>query len=107
MNCTVKLIVGKKDLCIGPGLISLLKEIAASSSVMEAASHMEISYSKAWKLIREAERSLECKLVIRKSGGSGGGRAEVSEEGRFLIENFRKTERQIKDFARKKMQAWE
>ena len=107
MNCTVKLIVGKDALCIGPGLISLLEEIAASSSVMEAAARMEISYSKAWKLIREAEGSLGYKLVIRKSGGPGGGQAEVSEEGRTLIENFRRTESQVKDFARKKTEAWE
>ena len=107
MNCTVKLIVGNKDLCIGPGLIALLEQIADSSSVMEAAERMEISYSKAWKLIREAEESLECKLVIRKSGGPGGGQAEVSEEGKSLIMNFRKTERQVKDFARKKTETWE
>ena len=107
MNCTVKLIVGNKDLCIGPGLIALLEQIADSSSVMEAASRMEISYSKAWKLIREAEESLECKLVTRKSGGPGGGQAEVSEEGKTLIKNFRRTERQVKDFARKKTEAWE
>ena len=107
MNCTVKLIVGNKDLCIGPGLIALLEQIADSSSVMEAASHMGISYSKAWKLIREAEKSLECKLVIRKSGGPGGGQAEVSEEGKSLIGNFRKTEAQVQRFARKKTDAWE
>lgn len=107
MNCTVKLVVGKNEPIIGPGLISLLEEIAASSSVMEAAARMEISYSKAWKLIREAEKSLNCILVIRKSGGPGGGQAEVSEDGKALIKNFRKTERQIQVFARKKTEAWE
>ncbi len=106
MNCTVKLVVGKDELCVGPGLIALLEKIAESSSVMEAAQHMDISYSKAWKLIREAEKSLGCKLVIRKSGGPGGGQAEVSEDGLALIKNFRRTERAVQSFAKKKTEAW-
>ena len=70
MNCAVKLVVGKDNPCIGPGLVALLEEIADSSSVMQACTKMEISYSKAWKLIRQAEDGLGCQLVNRKSGGN-------------------------------------
>lgn len=107
MNCAVKLIIGENQPSVGPGLISLLEQIRDSSSVMEAAGRMEVSYSKAWKIIRQAEANLGKKLVLRKSGGPGGGQAEVSPEGLLLIKKYRKTEKQVQEFARKKLEAWE
>lgn len=103
MKCAVKLIIGEDRVSVGPGLISLLELIGDSSSVMEAAEKMEVSYSKAWKIIRQAEENLGKKLVLRKSGGPGGGSAQVTQEGLALIKAFRKTERQVSDFAAKKV----
>ncbi len=103
MNCAVKLIIGETQPSVGPGLVSLLEQIRESSSVMEAAEKMEVSYSKAWKIIRQAETNLGKKLVFRKSGGPGGGSAQVTPEGLDLIKAFRKTERQIAAFAAKKV----
>lgn len=103
MNCAVKLIIGENQPSVGPGLISLLELIRESSSVMEAAEKMDVSYSKAWKIIRQAEENLGKKLVLRKSGGTGGGSAQVTPEGLALIKAFRKTEKQVSDFARKKV----
>ena len=101
MNCSVKLVVGKDKPSIGPGLVALLEEIADSSSVMEACSRMEISYSKAWKLIRQAEESLGQKLVLRKSGGSKGGAAELTDSAKDFIRKFRKTEKQLSSYAQR------
>lgn len=106
MNCTVKLVVGENQPSVGPGLISLLEQIRESSSVMEAAEKMGVSYSKAWKIIRQAETNLGKKLVLRESGGPGGGQAEVSREGLVLIKNYRKTEKQVQQYAGKKVDAW-
>lgn len=103
MNCAVKLIIGENQPSVGPGLISLLEQIRDSSSVMEAAGRMEVSYSKAWKIIRQAESNLGKKLVLRKSGGPGGGSAQVSQDGLELIKAFRKTEKQVSEFASKKV----
>lgn len=101
MNCAVKLVVGNEKPCIGPGLVSLLEEIEASSSVMEACSRMDISYSKAWKLIRQAEDGLGEKLVLRKSGGSNGGTAQLTDFAETFIKKFRKTEKQVSEYARR------
>ncbi len=35
---------------------------------------MGLSYSKAWKMLRDSESGFNCPLVERKSGGKGGGR---------------------------------
>lgn len=101
MNCAVKLVVGKDNPCIGPGLVALLEEIADSSSVMQACTKMEISYSKAWKLIRQAEEGLGCQLVNRKSGGNKGGKAELTEYAKSFIKKFRKTEKQVFEYAQR------
>ena len=101
MNCSVKLVVGKDKPAIGPGLVSLLEEIAGSSSVMDACSRMDISYSKAWKLIRQAEECLGEQLVLRKSGGSRGGAAELTGFAKGFIKNFRKTEKQLSSYAQR------
>lgn len=101
VKCTVKLVLGENEIIIGPGTISLLEMIQASTSVLEAASDMDISYSKAWKLIRQAEKSLGKTLVSRKSGGPGGGKAEITPDGKALIKAFRKTEKQVQAFAEK------
>ena len=101
MNCSVKLVVGKDKPSIGPGLVALLEEIADSSSVMEACSRMEISYSKAWKLIRQAEDCLGQQLVLRKSGGTRGGAAELTAFAKDFIKKFRKTEKQLSSYAQR------
>ncbi len=103
MNCAVKLIIGENQPSVGPGLVSLLEHIQESASVMEAAGRMDVSYSKAWKIIRQAEANLGKKLVLRKSGGPGGGSAQVTPDGLDLIRAFRKTEKQVSEFAFKKV----
>ena len=101
MNCAVKLVVGSQKPCIGPGLVSLLEEIEDSSSVMEACTRMDISYSKAWKLIRQSEECLGEKLVLRRSGGSNGGTAQLTDYAKSFIRKFRKTEKQVSRYARR------
>ena len=101
MNCSVKLVLGQNEVTISPGTISLLEILEKSTSVTEAAATMQLSYSKAWKLIRQAEKNLGRTLVNRKSVGAGGGKAEITEDGRALIKAFRKTEKQIQDYAAK------
>ncbi len=103
MNCAVKLIIGENRPSVGPGVFALLRAIDEKASVSEAARSLDLSYSKAWKIIRQAEENLGKKLVLRKSGGPGGGSAQVTPEGLALIKAFRKTEKQVSDFARKKV----
>lgn len=102
MNCMVKLFAGYEEKSIGPGLVSLLEAVQNSPNVMEAAAKINISYSKAWKLIKNAEKCLGKPLVIRKSGGPLGGEAGISEYAICFIQIFRKTEKQVVDFAMQK-----
>ncbi|MCR4677009.1 MAG: LysR family transcriptional regulator, partial [Sphaerochaetaceae bacterium] len=79
IKAEVKVVIKNGSLfMMGPGVFSLLCAIRDSSSVSEAARTLEISYSKAWKMIREAEKGSGESLVIRSSGGKGGGKASLT-----------------------------
>jgi molybdate transport repressor ModE-like protein len=50
---------------------------------------MGMSYSKAWRAVRQAEEHLELKLLRRFTGGSAGGGSKLTEDGRQLTSRFR------------------
>lgn len=77
------------DCLIGPGLISLLELSSETGSMQEACNRMGMAYSKAWKILKEAERSVGQPLLKRVSGGQGGGSSELTEEGTKLVEGYR------------------
>ena len=49
---------------------------------------MGMSYSKAWKKIREAQEALGCEVVVRVQGGKGGGQAMLTPTGKWLCETY-------------------
>ena len=74
---------------LGEGRISLLKAIDKHGSISKAAKDMKMSYKKAWKLVDSMNSRGDQLLVIRKTGGSGGGGSELSEAGRKAIALFK------------------
>ena len=71
--------------CFGPGVATLLHRVEEHRSLRAAALSMEMAYSKAWRILREAEDQLGFKLLSSTAGGKNGGGAVLTEEGaRFL-----------------------
>lgn len=77
------------DGLIGPGLISLLELSDRTGSMQDACAQMGMAYSKAWKILKEAEKSIGQPLLKRVTGGAGGGSSELTEEGRKLVEGYK------------------
>lgn len=73
----------------------LLEYVEQTGSIQEACTKMEISYSKGMGLLKSAERQLGQQLVIRWTGGTGGGGAMVSEKGKRLARYYRKMEKTL------------
>jgi molybdate transport system regulatory protein len=70
---------------LGEGRIALMKAIIEHGSISAAARSMGMSYKKAWEAI-DAMNSLSDKpLVLRTTGGSGGGGTEVTKAGKEAI----------------------
>lgn len=85
--------------CLGPGCRDLLRLIDATGSVASAAGQMELSYSKAWKMIREAEKGFGKSLVERSCGGQGGGSACLTEQASRLLESYDGLSRELDKLA--------
>jgi molybdate transport system regulatory protein len=49
---------------------------------------MGLAYSKAWHIVRRAEKHLGFALLVRQTGGKHGGGSTVSDEGRWLVGAF-------------------
>jgi molybdate transport system regulatory protein len=60
---------------------------------------MGLSYSKAAKMMKKAEKQLGFKLLERRIGGSGGGGSKLTEEGRELLKKYRELTRRVQEDA--------
>lgn len=72
----------------GEGPCRLLREVERSGSLRSAASSMEMAYTKALKLIKNAEQSLGFPLLHRAVGGRAGGGSVLTEEGAAWLERY-------------------
>ncbi len=69
--------------------LCLLLSIAELESIAASAKKMNISYRKAWELVRRAEEDLGFSLVAKSRGGSEGGKSELTVEGTLLVDAYR------------------
>ena len=73
---------------LGEGRVKLLKAIERTGSLSKAAKSIQISYNKAWKLIDSVNKAAKELVVIKNTGGKGGGGAIVTAYGKNLISSF-------------------
>jgi molybdate transport system regulatory protein len=74
---------GKKVL--GPGRVELLGHIESLHSITAAAKKMNMSYRRAWTLVRDMNTAAGEPLVELTTGGAGGGGATLTPRGREAI----------------------
>ncbi|WP_083662219.1 NTP transferase domain-containing protein [Thermophilibacter provencensis] len=77
----------------GPGPVDLLERVGELGSLRAAAIEMGMAYTKATRLVRDAERAFGLALTERTVGGSGGGGSQLTAEACELIERYRAFER--------------
>lgn len=83
----------------GKGLAKLLDSVTNHKTLRSAAENAGISYRKALKLISSAENALDCKLITRFSGGTGGGTSELSGAGKNLLSAYKQMNNDVTDYA--------
>ena len=66
----------------------LLDGIDKHRSISAAAREMNMSYPKAWRLVKEMNERFETPLVIKKAGGKSGGEAELTKKGKDIRDRF-------------------
>lgn len=94
---------GKQGTFLAEGRIALLKEIIASGSISAAAKQMKMSYKKAWEMVDAMNKEAAQPLVIRISGGKGGGGTQVTQEGEKMIKLFEKLTKNCQSYLDKEL----
>ena len=85
---TAKIMLSAARIFFGPGAAQLLNLIDETGNVREACERMNISYSKAWKILNQIEEQTGIRAVVRQQGGASGGSAALTEEGRHLLNRY-------------------
>ena len=81
----------------GGGPCELLKRVQETGSLNQAAARMGMSYSKAWRIIRNAEKKLGFLLLKRTIGGRAGGGSKITPEAQeFLIVRYELFEKEVR-----------
>lgn len=72
----------------GEGPARLLHGVEENGSLRAAAISMDMAYTKALKLIRNAENALGYPLIRRTTGGKDGGGSCLTEEGKEWLQRY-------------------
>lgn len=90
MRATTKIIFldGNGEKFFGEGPARLLRGVDEAGSLRAAAMSMGMAYTKALKLLRNAENALGYSLVSRTAGGKDGGGSFLTEEGREWLQRY-------------------
>jgi molybdate transport system regulatory protein len=74
---------------IGPGKVRLMELIDELGSISAAGRAMGMSYRRAWMIVDELNTAFVSPLVVKQTGGSGGGGAMLTELGQEIVKRYR------------------
>lgn len=77
---------------VGRDRIKVLEAVAEHGSISKAAKEVGFSYKAAWDAVTAINNLLPSPAFVTKAGGRSGGGAELTPEGRRLIDTFHRLE---------------
>lgn len=97
LHCGITIRLYKEDKVFGPGVARLMELVEQTGSLRAAAGEMKMAYSKAWTILKNAERGLGFALLTTATGGMGGGGAQLTEEGKTFLLDYRAFETESRE----------
>ena len=88
----------ESGILLGRGRLKLLMAINEYGSINKATKSIGMSYKKAWKLIDQLNENAPLPVVIKSTGGKGGGGTSITEFGLQIIKNFESINRKCEAF---------
>ncbi len=84
------------EIVIGPGKADLLEAIAQTGSIRAAAAALEMSYMRAWTLVRTMNAVFRSPLVEKIRGGPENGGAVLTPRGERVLGLYRSMEKKAR-----------
>ena len=98
LSARAKVMLVTDKAVFGPGPVRLLQYIDDTGSVSEACTAMNLSYSKGWQLLNNMEEGLGFRVIKRFHGGAGGGKSELTANGKYLMEKYRELKLKTQEY---------
>ena len=97
LSAVAKVMLVTDKAVFGPGPVRLLHNIAKTGAVSAACAAMNLAYSKGWQLLNKMEEELGFKVIKRFHGGAGGGKSELTANGKLLMEKYEELEKRTQN----------
>ena len=88
-----------EEKCFGPGVAELLRRVDEKRSLRAAAISMQMAYSKAWTIIKSAEKEFGFELLVTTTGGKHGGGASLSDKAKAILAAYEEYRMEIQCYA--------
>lgn len=92
----IRIVLADETIVMGPGKADLLEAVARSGSIRSAAAALEMSYMRAWTLIRTMNEAFQTPLVEKVRGGAEKGGARLTVRGRRVLRLYRRMQREAR-----------
>ena len=92
----VQLTLERNEGFFGPQAAQFLSLIDHTGSMQTACRQMHMSYTKGWKILKEAERQLGYPLLITQSGGAEGGFSQLTPKSKVFLDRYLRMERELR-----------
>ena len=89
--------VGKEKF-FGKGIAELLQLVDKYGTIQKACKSMDMSYSKAWKIINRLEKELGFTVLDTKAGGKKGGESYLTDGAKDLLKKFSVMNKDIEEY---------
>ena len=104
IRVTLQLGLARTDTFFDSQLADLLEEIDGCGSLNMACKSLGMAYSRGWKMLKAAEEMLGYQLVMKQTGGSGGGGSGLTDQGQACLCSYRRLEGKLMEIAEEGLQ---
>ena len=94
IRARLRVVCGNRD-AFGPGKAQLLEELSRTGSLNKASKALNMSYMKAWTLVKAMNEHFVEPLVSLSRGGIKGGGAELTETGQEVLRAYHQMRREV------------
>jgi molybdate transport system regulatory protein len=85
-------VIRGKEIVLGPGKAELLEVLIETGSLNEAAKRLDMSYMRAWMLIKTMNKCFRKPVAVGERGGKKGGGMKVTATGRRVLALYKEME---------------